>query len=370
MKVGRVEPQYRQITRQLRELISSGALKPGDRLPSTLDLCRRWDARPCTVQAAMAPLVREGLLQRLPRHGTTVAERKAKPLSRVAVYYTEDVFSDAGSPFQRALHAILKTRLIQSGVELETWVDPRGHAQSRAVWSDLMKAAQSRRFDALIVPDLKAPQASWIERLPVPVACMSPIPGANVVAVDYVSVFVLGLRSLKAQGCKGIGVISSFGAGETRKRGACSIGQEAMASFRAAVVQLGVKVRENWVCAPRKALCSQADFQQFGYEAMHALWKQAKRPDGLIVSDDVMLAGVFSAMLELGIRSTDDLKLVGFKNSAIPVFTPLAVTFAEVSTEEIAGALLEQIQKQLKGEPVMHRLIPPLLRTVHRKQQQ
>ena len=369
MKVERAEPQYRQITRQLRELISSGALKPGDRLPSTLDLCRQWGARPCTVQAAMVPLVREGLLQRLPRHGTTVAERKSRPLSRVAVYLTEDVFRDEGSTFLRTLHNSLKAQLHKLGVELETWVDPRGHAQGRAVWGDLMTAAQNRRFDALIVPDLQASQASWIGRLPVPVACMSPNAGPNVVSVDYASVFILGLKSLKAQGCKGIGVISGFGAEEIRRSGARSVGQEAMESFRETVGQLGLKVRDEWVRTPHKALSSQAAFQQFGYESMHALWRHEKRPDGLIVSDDVMLAGVFSAMLELGIHTPGDLKLVGYKNSAIPVFTPLAVTFAEVSTDEIAKALLDQIQKQLKGEPVVRRLIPPSLRTVRRVKQ-
>lgn len=364
MKVERSEPQYRQITRQLRGLISSGALKPGDRLPSTLDLCRQWGARPCTVQAAMAPLVREGLLQRLPRYGTTVAQRKSRPLSRVAVYLTEDVFRDEGSAFLRTLHGVLKARLHKLGVELETWVDPRGRAQAKTVWSDLMTAAQTRRFDALIVPDLQAPQASWIGRLPVPVACMSATPGPNVVAVDYASVFALGLKSLKAQGCKGIGVITSFGAEEIRRSGARSVGREAMESFRATVAQQGLTVRDEWVRTPRKTLSSQAAFQQFGYESMHALWRQEKRPDGLIVSDDVMLAGVFSAMLELGIHTPGDLKLVGYKNSAVSVFTPLAVTFAEVSTEEIAKALLDQIQKQLKGEPVSIQRIAPSLRAI------
>ncbi len=112
------------------------------------------------------------------------------------------------------------------------------------------------------------------------------------------------------------------------------------------------------------ALRSQAAFQQFGYESMHALWRRETRPDGLIVSDDVMLAGVFSAMLELGIHTPGDLKLVGYKNSAVPVFTPLAVTFAEVSTDEIAKALLDQIQKQLKGEPVSIQRIAPSLRAI------
>lgn len=364
MKVERAEPQYRQITRQLRELISSGALKPGDRLPSTLELCRQWSAMPCTVQAAMTPLVCEGLLQRMPRHGTTVAARKSKPLSRVAIYFTEDVFHDEGSAFLRTLHSVLKARLHKMGVELETWVDPRGQEQVKTTWSDLMTAAQTRRFDGLIVPDLQASQASWIGRLPVPVACMSPTPGSNIVAVDYASVFALGVKSLKAQGCKGIGVISGFGAGEIRRSGTRSVGQEAMASFHATMEQLGLKVHDEWVLTPRKTLNSQAAYQQYGYESMHALWRHEKKPDGLIVSDDVMLAGVFSAMLELGIRTPGDLKLVGYKNSAIPVFTPLAVTFAEVSTDEIAKALLDQIQKQLKGEPVSIQRIAPSLRAI------
>jgi hypothetical protein len=39
----------------------------------------------------------------------------------------------------------------------------------------------------------------------------------------------------------------------------------------------------------------------------------------------------------------------------------MPVTFVEVSTEAIAAALVEQIQKQLKGVPVTHRMIRPAL---------
>jgi DNA-binding transcriptional regulator YhcF (GntR family) len=357
MTVGRSEPQYRQINRQLRDLISSGALKAGERLPSTLELCRLWGAKPCTVQAAMSPLVKEGLLQRLPRIGTTVAVRKANVFQQVAIYYTQDVFREEGSVFLRSLHGALEKQLHSLGVVLDTWIDPRGRAQGKTVWTDLMVAAKARRFDALIIPDFGSAQAAWMARLPVPVACMATTPGPNVVTVDYASVFALGLQSLKGQGCRTVGVISAFGPHD----GASSVGQVGLESFRRTADRLGLAFRDEWLMAPRQVLRSQAAFQQFGYDAVHALWRQKERPEGLIVGDDVMLAGVFSALLELGIRTPVDLKLVGYKNSAIPVFSPMPVTFVEVSTEAIAAALVEQIQKQLKGVPVTHRMIRPAL---------
>ena len=357
MKVGRSEPQYRQINRQLRDLISSGALKAGERLPSTLELCRLWGAKPCTVQAAMSPLVKEGLVQRLPRIGTTVTVRKARSLTQAAVYYTQDIFRDEGSAFLRSLHGTLEARLHGMGVALDTWVDPRGRAQGKTAWTDLMVAAQARRFDALIVPDLSVAQGPWMGRLPVPLACMGATPGPNVVTVDYAAVFAMGVQSLKRQGCGSVGVISAFGPQD----GASSVGRAGMDSFRRTAVDLGLPVRNEWLLAPRQTLRSQAAFQQFGYDAVHTLWRQKERPESLIVGDDVMLAGVFSALLELGLRTPNDLKLVGYKNSAIPVFAPMPVTFAEVSTGEIAEALVDLLQKQLKGEPVTHRLIRPTL---------
>lgn len=73
-------PIYRQLVTQVALAILSGDLKPGDRLPSTRELARRFSIHPNTVSAGYRQLAREGLAEY--RHGSGVyIKSNAKPLS-------------------------------------------------------------------------------------------------------------------------------------------------------------------------------------------------------------------------------------------------------------------------------------------------
>jgi len=63
-------PIYRQLVTQVTLAILSGDLKPGDRLPSTRELARRFSIHPNTVSAGYRQLAREGLVDY--RHGSGV----------------------------------------------------------------------------------------------------------------------------------------------------------------------------------------------------------------------------------------------------------------------------------------------------------
>ncbi len=60
-------PKYRQLVDAIRAQIASGALRPGDKLPSTADLRARYVIGNDTVRFAMALLANEKLI--VTRHG-------------------------------------------------------------------------------------------------------------------------------------------------------------------------------------------------------------------------------------------------------------------------------------------------------------
>ncbi len=66
-------PIYRQLVTQVVLAILSGDLHPGDRLPSTRELARRFAINPNTVSAGYRQLEREGWTER--RHGSGVYVR-------------------------------------------------------------------------------------------------------------------------------------------------------------------------------------------------------------------------------------------------------------------------------------------------------
>ena len=70
-------PIYRQLATQVVLAILSGDLKPGDRLPSTRELARRFSIHPNTASAGYRELAEQGWVEY--RHGSGVYVKSAKP---------------------------------------------------------------------------------------------------------------------------------------------------------------------------------------------------------------------------------------------------------------------------------------------------
>jgi len=71
-------PLYFQIQRILREQIETGQLKPGQKLPSEEELCKRFGVSRITIKRALEGLVAEDLLYRRRGKGTFVTEKEHK----------------------------------------------------------------------------------------------------------------------------------------------------------------------------------------------------------------------------------------------------------------------------------------------------
>ena len=72
-------PIYRQLVTQVMLAILCGDLKPGDRLPSTRELARRFALHPNTVSAGYRQLEREGWTERRRGSGVTVRAHAEQP---------------------------------------------------------------------------------------------------------------------------------------------------------------------------------------------------------------------------------------------------------------------------------------------------
>ena len=84
-------PLYYQIEQFLKELISSGELKPGDQILTEEKLCLRFGVSRATVRRAIADLVYEGLLKRNYSKGTVVTQSKITQGLFEATSFTSDI---------------------------------------------------------------------------------------------------------------------------------------------------------------------------------------------------------------------------------------------------------------------------------------
>lgn len=72
-------PLYKQLVTQVELAILSGDLRPGDRLPSTRELARRYAIHPNTISAGYRQLEREGWTELRHGSGVYVREQDQKP---------------------------------------------------------------------------------------------------------------------------------------------------------------------------------------------------------------------------------------------------------------------------------------------------
>lgn len=71
------EPPYLRIADEIRGRIESGALRPGERVPSAREITREWTVAIATATRALATLQAEGLTRAVPGIGTVVAHPPA-----------------------------------------------------------------------------------------------------------------------------------------------------------------------------------------------------------------------------------------------------------------------------------------------------
>jgi GntR family transcriptional regulator len=150
-EVAVAEPMYRTIARDLLEKIQSGAVGPGDQLPTELELRDKYSASRNTIRDAVKWLATRGLVETRPGQGTFAAQRI--------------------QPFVTTLSADPETGL--SGVEGAGWlseVSAGGRVAMASVPRVEVRRAPRFLADRLRVPEgtpiLTRQQERYIDRTP------------------------------------------------------------------------------------------------------------------------------------------------------------------------------------------------------------
>ena len=88
------KPIYEQITSQIKGLIMSGELKPGDPMPSMRKMAKELHVSVITTQRAYDDLVKDGFIVTVPAKGTFVSAQnqdfiREENLRKIEEYLTE-----------------------------------------------------------------------------------------------------------------------------------------------------------------------------------------------------------------------------------------------------------------------------------------
>lgn len=347
---------YRQIGDQVRNLILSGQLAPGTKLPASTVLAEKWNTHPATIHAALSPLVKEGLLVRRPKVGTFVSKRSSR-LTQLAIYYDSNIWEHEANAFKRSVHVELVRLLESEGIATQIWFDPRPASARHQMWDQLVAAAERREFQAFIATDIPDELVKWMQHLPVPSAFFSKASIPNKVDLDFDQLAESSVALLRQQGCRSAGVISILEAGKPSSSKTSEASHDFYQHFTEACELQGIEVRKEWIRTAHGFVPDESQ-EAFGYNEFREIWKMPTRPDGLVVFPDTSVPGTITAILENRVSVPEQLKLVAHKHDEINFLCPLPISFLCSSTREIARALFSQLQRQFSGQICTPMVVP------------
>jgi DNA-binding transcriptional regulator YhcF (GntR family)/DNA-binding LacI/PurR family transcriptional regulator len=338
-------PLYLQIEEYIRQQIAEGVYPVNSKLPSTSALASATGTSVCTVQAALAKLSREGILDRRTRHGTFVKGNRAT-LTHAGLYLRRLLLRE-DSAFYQVLCRELQRLLGSRGVKCRIWADERDEEECPGPPDSLSRAMERREIQALICPLVAGPDLRWLRDPKVPASMLTTdMRMPNGVGGNFREMIVQGLTELKNQGCRTVGVINSM---QLRSNQPNSSELDFYRFWENATNEMGLESRNEWIRFPREFT---PHFANFGYDQFKRLWSLPQRPDGVLVYPDEMAPGVITAMLECGVTVPRDLKMIIHANDLIPYVCPFPVSYLCTKVSIFANALIQQIDTQLKGEPV------------------
>lgn len=344
LKLEPAEPIHAQIERQVQRQILTGALAPAQRLPTTRALAAEWRVDCKTVQRAMQRLRGAGLIERRPKRGTYVRATAIRPI--IGIIVGPNLFR-ADAYFHRTLVAALweevrrrqwehrvydnltcREKNEKEALHRQILADIRNHTYKGLLWID---APADRFKQEVLTRDL--PKVFFADD-----ANVMDMYGFARAAVDYL-------------------------VGHGRRRLFCIRGMVAPKRVKDDADGFRDGCAAHGLAAARGALCQidhlgetttpLADW--LGYRRIAALlttWQRAgSRPDGLIVSDDVMVRGVAVGLREYGVKVPEEMLVVAATKEEIRHLYAAPVVRYEFSVQEIARQLVDRLWRLVVKEP-------------------
>ncbi len=346
----RAEAPEVQITRFLRRQIVTGAFDPGERLPSTSELARRWRVSNSVIQRAIEPLAAEGLMARRAGVGTFIQPSTEK--ASVALVFGPSLVEESAHFYramQRGLQEEIRTHSwscrVYEGLNPSPDVDA---SHMKDVATHIEHDLQNHAFKGLVLVGMHVNLSKLLERdidLPI-VVCH------DAVVQDSADFLRTSVVYLARDGRRRLVFLESCLTDFAR-----APGDPVLEALQTAAKKQGLPpVDRVTLPRPGSAFDNDTATQQRTLAAI-AAWRARPEglPDGLIVSDDIAMRGVAFGLMRSGVNVPEEVRIVTHANDRVRMNYGIPVTRYEFPVEETAKRSVEILWKRILNEP-----LPPL----------
>lgn len=340
-------PKYRQIFDTLKESISSGEYRVGERLPSESELVKTFAASRLTVNRALRELQLGGLIVRRVGSGSYVSS-DIEPGYAFGLLIPELGASEIFEPICRGM---AETQLAETHVLL--WGKSPTDSQSFETGArDLCQQWIAKKVSGVFFAPLELTGqkdainrhiAELFERAGIPLVLIDrdlvPFPQRSrhdLVGIDNRRAAYVLTSHLIESGCKQLVFV-----GKHRSAPSCvarSVG------FREAVQDAGLSFRPEFICHS----ADPSDRSE-----VRAI-VSGLRPDGIVCANDYTAAQLMRTLEALSVKVPNDIRMAGFDDVKYASLLPVPLTTIHQPCNELGAAAVRAMV-----ERVQHPELPP-----------
>ena len=348
MSKGKLQIKRVTLDQQVADVLRHEIVKnhqPGDKLETVMELAKRFEVSKAVISQVIVTLANEGLLDR--RHGSGLFVKDTRAAKLVGILLDLDFAHPRTSHFHLKVAQLLRHFFAGHGLSTRLYTGFREptNFDPKLTCTDFLPDVQARKLSGVAVVSTITHE-EWLEPLE---QQRVPVVGARwdqscPTSCDYDLLAREGVRRLVRQGCRKIAAIGGLGDAEPGGT---------LETFRAELRAQSIPVIEPWI---------RGDLQQniagAGWSEFREIWTaRGEKPDGLLLTDDTLFRDVMLAIMELGIRVPEQLRIVSHANKGSEMFIPFPITLAQVDPQLHAEIMGKKLLQMLTGEAVAQRQV-------------
>jgi DNA-binding LacI/PurR family transcriptional regulator/transposase-like protein len=341
-------------------------LGPASRLPNTTELCRTLAISPTTLNNVLREMEAEKLIDRRRGVGIYVASDIGKLAQRqVCLLCDSSYFRGAAvSPFWNMLLDEAHRRVGSNENFRLHFVD--SYLQGSPLAEELGEALRAGRVHGLIGIGIAEDAMEHIVEHyapDLPFVCFAG-PGPWEVHMDMEELISEGVRQLAMHGCQKIGLwmpATPLRAVEEIIGGFFTM----VHRFRNEIEALGLEFNGRYVhCDVNIGAANDQKYpdishQEQGYKAAHKVFGgKSRKPDGIVILDDLMTRGALVALRNKGVQPGKDVQIATHCNRGSEVLLghEKEVIRLEFNPVDVARAMFETLSLLMQGEKPAQRV--------------
>lgn len=338
IQLKKTDALYQQIVAYFEREIVEGRLTPGEKIPSTTNLAKEFNVNADTIQQSLKLLMSRGLVDRKPGRGTYV--RRGINSKTIGIVIGKEIYTNPDIMFYNVFLDRLTKLLEEKGWNIKLFSTSEFAGYDKAFY-DLKSNVESGEIKAVVEFCSNELVRNWMKK-----ECPAPYPQSPF-SVDFEDFTYSGLNYLYQQDCRKI-VILAYAP------------EKNLNTYKNAVHDFCSKkeIFEHDI-----KIISTSSHAKDGYKAIKNLFKQSSCPDGLLVANDAVFRGALYALLELGIKIPDDIKVITHANKGVDIFCHIPLTKLEIDPDCFVQQVYDELLARINGEkyksfPIKATLVP------------